>query len=127
MQTYFVQASVRVGNHALTAEETAAGVPERQPFVDADGLPADPDTVALALLAPTGEQVTFGYPTAGDEDAGALTKESDGRFYADWIPTAEEDGLWRWYLLGQMELGTQRPDQDVFYVARAITLAPVPA
>lgn len=125
MQSVCVATTVRVGNHLLTAEEAAAGQPQRLPFVDGDGAPVDPDQVALSLTAATGVTHTFGYPDAGPTDAGVLTKQETGRFYADWTPglpagAAAEDGLWRWRLVGAMTLGSAQSDQDVFYVRREI-------
>ena len=124
MQSVCVATTVRVGNHLLTAPEQAAGVPQRLPFVDDAGDPVDPDAVALALTAATGETRTFGYPAAGPDDAGVLTKQETGRFYVDWAPAGPEDGVWRWYLVGAMSLGTSQSDQDVFYVRREIAPGP---
>jgi hypothetical protein len=130
MQSVCVATTVRVGNHRLTAEESAAGQPQRLPFVDADGVPVDPDQVALSLTAATGQTRTFAYPTAGPTDAGVLTRQETGRFYVDWAPglpagAQDEDGLWRWFLVGAMTLGSAQSDQDVFFVRREI--APGPA
>ena len=88
--------------------------------MDDVGAPVDPDTVAVFLTAPTGETRTFGWPDAGPTDVGELTQEETGRFYVDWIPADGEDGLWRWELRAQMELGSGRTDQDVFFVKRTI-------
>ena len=88
--------------------------------MDEDGAPVDPDAVALALTAPTGETRTFAWPTPGPTDAGALEQEETGRFFVDWTPAEGEDGLWRWSLLGAMALGTAQSDQDVFFVKRPI-------
>ena len=118
MQTATIASTVRVGNHTLSAEEAAAGVPPRQAFVDGDGAAVDPDEVALALEAPSGAVHTFGYPTAGPTDEGVLAKEETGRFYVDWILPAGEDGVWTWFLAGATTLGTAWSDQDVFYVKR---------
>jgi hypothetical protein len=125
MQSVCVATTVRVGNHLLTAEETAAGVAPRKPFVDGAGAPVDPDHVALSLTAAGGATRTFGYPAAGPTDAGVLTREATGRFYVDWAPglpadAGAEDGLWRWFLVGAMTLGSAQSDQDVFYVRREI-------
>jgi hypothetical protein len=119
-----VATTVRVGNHLLTAQEQAAGAPQRLPFVDENGAPVDPDSVALLLTAPTGTTRSFGYPTAGPEDAGVLEQQETGRFYVDWTPEEAEDGVWRWALAGAMELGTSQSDQDVFFVRRGITPGP---
>ena len=124
MQSVCVATTVRVGNHTLTAPEQAAGVSQRLPFVDEDGVPADPDQVAVALTAPGGVTRTFGYPSAGPDDAGVLTKQETGRFYVDWTPAGGEDGVWRWALVGAMTLGTAQSDQDVFYVRREIAPGP---
>ena len=120
MQSSSVGTTVRVGNHTLTPEEQAAGVPDREPFVDDTGAPVDPDTVALGLLAPTGLRRTFGYPAAAPEDTGVLTREETGRFYVDWTPAGDEDGVWSWFLVGGMTGGASLSDQDVFYTKRPI-------
>ena len=123
MQTTSVGSTWRLGNHALTAEEAAAGVPERLAFVErVDGVlvPADPDAVTMGLTAPTGETRTFGWPDAGPTDTGTLEAESTGRFYVDWTPEAGEDGLWRWQMDARWTLGTSQSDQDVFCVKRPI-------
>ena len=124
MQSVSVATTVRVGNHLLTAAEQAAGVPQRLPFVDEAGAPVDPDQVAVALTNAGGTTRTFGYPTAGPDDAGVLTRQEAGRFYVDWTPAGAEDGLWRWYLVGATDLGSSQSDQDVFYVKRAIAPPP---
>lgn len=124
MQTSPTLTTVTVGNHLLTAAEAAAGAPQRDPFVGEDGLPVDPDAVTLALTAPDGVTRTFGWPAAGPTDAGTLTQQETGRFYVAWAPDADADGLWRWFLLGAMELGTSHSDQDVFYVQRPIAPGP---
>ena len=124
MQTSPVLTTVTVGNHLRTAAETAAGVPQRDPFLDEDGVPVDPDAVTLALTAPTGTTRTFAWPAAGPTDAGALTQQATGRFFVAWAPADGEDGLWRWSLLGAMDLGTGYSDQDVFYVQRPIAPGP---
>jgi len=120
VQSVSVATTVRVGNHTLTPQEQAAGVPEREPFVDAGGTPIDPDQVAIWLVAPTGQARSFAYPTAGTTDSGTVTKQQTGRFYVDWTPDTPEDGVWRWYLVGAMTLGAGQSDQDVFYVRRPI-------
>jgi hypothetical protein len=124
MQSVCVATTVRVGNHLLTAEEAAAGQPQRLPFADEDGAPVDPDTVLLALTAATGETRTFAYPDVGPDDSGVLTRQEEGRFYVDWTPLDPEDGLWRWALVGAMSLGTAQSDQDVFFVRRPIAPGP---
>ena len=96
MQSSSVASTVRVGNHALTAGEAAAGQPARWPFVDEDGAPVDPDAVALALTAPTGETRTFAWPTAGPTDSGALEQEERGASSWTGRRGRREDGLWRW-------------------------------
>jgi len=115
-----VATTVRVGNHTLSAAEQAAGVPDREPFVDASGNPTDPQSVAIWLVAPTGTKRSFAYPTAGTTDSGTVTRQQVGRFYVDWTPNTPEDGLWCWYLVGSMTLGAGQTDQDVFYVRRPI-------
>jgi hypothetical protein len=127
VQSVCVLTSVRVGNHALSSAEQAAGLPPREPFVDDDGAPIDPDQVSLWLVAATGAQRAFSWPTPGPDDDGTLTQESPGRFYVDWTPDDDEDGLWRWFLVGAMTLGTAQSDQDVFYVRRPIAGLPVVA
>jgi len=127
MQSVCTLTTVRVGNHALTSQEQAAGVPPRLPFVDEDGVPVDPSQVALWLQAagPNGGTVrTFAYPTAGPNDTGLLTKETTGRFYVDWTPDDPEDGLWTWHLVGATTGGASQSDQDVFYVRRPIAGGP---
>jgi hypothetical protein len=124
MQSVTVATTVRIGNHTLTAAESAAGLAQRLPFVDEAGAPVDPDVVTLALTAPTGTTFGFAYPAPGPDDAGTLTKQEDGRFYVDWTPAAGEDGVWRWFLKGEMELGAGQGDQDVYYVQREITPGP---
>lgn len=120
MQSVAALTTVRVGNHTRSEAEIAAGVPERLPFVDADGAPADPDAVRLGLEAPTGDVYTFAYPTAGPDDEGLLQQEETGRFYVDWTPQAAEDGVWAWFLLGAMTPGSSMSDQDVFYTKRPL-------
>lgn len=120
MQSSSLGTTVRVGNHALTPEEQAAGAPDRKPFVDAAGNPVDPSTVSLGLLAPDGTRRTFGWPTAATGDTGTLTKESTGRFYRDWASVDGEDGVWCWFLVGSMGTGSKLTDQDVYYVKRPI-------
>jgi hypothetical protein len=119
-----VQTTVTVGNHLLTAAEQAAGVPQRPPFVDDAGDPVDPDTVLIVLTSPDKVNRSFGWPVAGPEDVGVCERQETGRFFVLWAPDAPEDGLWRWYLKGEMTLGSKRPDQDVFYVQRPIAPAP---
>lgn len=121
MQTATALTTVRVGNHTRSPEEIAAGAPDRLPFVDADGAPVDPDEVRLALAAPTGVVYTFAYPTVGTGDAGLVQQEAVGRFYVDWTPQGEEDGVWGWFLLGAMAPGSSMSDQDVFYTKRPLT------
>jgi hypothetical protein len=120
VQSVTVATTVRVGNHALTAAEQAAGVPDREPFVDPTGTPIDPSSVAIWLTAPTGQVRSFAYPTPGPTDEGAVAKETTGRYYVDWTPDTPEDGVWRWYLVGAMSLGAGQSDQDLFYVRRPI-------
>jgi hypothetical protein len=122
-----VLTSVRIGNHTRSSAEQQAGLPPREPFVDDDGAPVDPDQVSLWLVAATGAQRSFAWPTAGPDDDGTLTQEETGRFYVDWTPDDDEDGLWRWFLVGAMTLGTAQSDQDVFYVRRPIAGLPVVA
>jgi hypothetical protein len=124
MQTVSVASTVRVGNHALTAAEAAAGLAPRDPFVDEDGAPTDPDTVLLAVQLPTGAARSYAYPTAGPTDTGVLEQESTGRFYVDVTPDEAEDGLWTWHLAGAATLGSSHADQDVFYVQRLIAPGP---
>jgi hypothetical protein len=124
VQSVCVATTVRVGNHLLTAAEQAAGAPQRLPFVDADGAPVDPDSVALLLTAPTGTTRSFAWPTAGGQDTGVLTRQEVGRFFVDWTPDDPEDGVWRWALAGGMTLDSSQSDQDVFFVRRGITPAP---
>lgn len=118
MQSSSVGTTVRVGNHTLSAEELAAGVPPRAPFTDAAGAPADPPAVRLALEEPGGVVRTFGWPTGEAGDSGLLTKESAGRFYTDWTPDVDEDGLWAWFLSGGDAGTTGHTDQDTFFVKR---------
>ena len=120
MNTSAVGATVRVGNHSLTPEEAAAGEPERAPYVDADGAPVDPDAVTIGLVAPTGTVRTFAYPTVSVGDEGLVQQEATGRFYVDWTPGADEDGVWSWVMNGGMSGGSAVTDQDVFYVKRPI-------
>lgn len=125
MQSVCLATSVRVGNHVVTAEEAAAGVAPRKPFIDETGAPVDPDFVGLALTAATGQIRTFAYPTAGPTDTGVLTKQETGRFYVDWAPglpvgPQAEDGLWGWTLTATRTLGQPQSDQDVFFVRRAL-------
>ena len=124
MQSVAVATTVRVGNHTLTPDEAAAGVPQRDPFVGEDGLPVDPSTVGIWLQAPTGQVRSFAYPAAGAGDTGVVTKQETGRFYVDWTPDDPEDGVWRWFLVGAMTFGSSLSDQDVFYAKRPIV--PVP-
>jgi hypothetical protein len=126
VQTVSVASTVRVGNHALTPEEAAAGLTPRDPFVDADGAPTDPSSVLVVLQAPSGEARTFAYPTPGPTDTGPVEQESAGRFYVDWTPADAEDGLWRWTLAGAMAFGSSLADQDVFFVKRPIAPPPAP-
>lgn len=123
MLTLPLLSTVTVGNHLLTAAEQAAGAPQRPPFADEAGDPVDPDTVQIVLTAPGRVDRSFGYPAAGPDDVGVVTRQAAGRFYVQWAPAAPEDGLWTWYLVGQMELGTGWSDQDVFYVQRPIAPA----
>ena len=124
MLTLPLLTTVTVGNHLLTAAEQAAGAPQRPPFVDEAGDPVDPDTVQIVLTAPTGEDRSYGYPAAGPDDAGTVTRQEAGRYYVQLAPGEGEDGLWRWYLVGQMELGTGWSDQAVFYAQRPIAPGP---
>lgn len=117
MQTESVLTTVRVGNHTRSAEEIAAGAPDRLPYVDEDGEPVDPDEVTVTLTAPTGAAYHFSYPTIGPEDEGAVQQESTGRFYVDWTPQRDEDGLWTWEQYAA-RTGSSVNDQDPFYVKR---------
>ena len=122
MQTVAAESTVKVGNHSLTPAEAAAGVPPRQPFVDAAGAAADPTTVRIFLGDPAGTVRSFSWPTTQTGDAGAVTRQEVGRFYVEWTPDADEDGVWAWALVG---LGQPTPtaslaDQDVFYCKRPI-------
>ena len=126
MQTVATDSTVKVGNHSLTPAEAAAGVPPRQPFVDAAGVAADPTTVRIFLDDPTGTRRSFSWPATQTGDAGPATRQEVGRFYVDWTPAQPEDGVWRWSLVG---VGQPTPtaslaDQDVFYCKRPIV--PVP-
>lgn len=123
MNTSAVGFTVRVGNHALSAEEAATGAPNRLPYVGDDGEPVDPDNVRIWLQAPTGTVWRFSYPTVVVGDEGLVQQESTGRFYVDWTPTAEEDGLWRWMSEGASS-GSAVTDQDAFYVKRPIVSPP---
>jgi len=119
MNTSAAGSTVRVGNHAVSAEEQAAGAPDRLPYVDDAGAPVDPDAVTIWLAAPTGQVRRFRYPTVDVGDQGLVQQESAGRFYVDWTPLAPEDGLWTWASLGEMS-GSSVGDQDAFYVKRPI-------
>lgn len=117
MQTESVLTTVRVGNHTRSAEEVAAGAPDRLPYVDENGDPVDPDTVRVFLGAPDGTVYTFAYPTIGAGDEGLVQQESTGRFYVDWTPAEDEDGLWAWVQTAG-RTGSSVADQDVFFVKR---------
>jgi hypothetical protein len=119
MQSVCAATTVRVGNHSLTAEEVAAGVPQRLPFVEkVDGVnvPVDPDVVRLRIITAAGTTYSFRYPAAGPTDDGVLATEETGRFYVDWTPGYTEDGLVQWFLEAGQTLGTGQSDQDVFSV-----------
>lgn len=120
MNTSAVGSTVRVGNHSVSAEEAAAGAPARLPYVDDDGAPVDPDTVRIRLSSPTGEVRRFSYPSIDAGDEGLVQQEETGRFYVDWTPVGDEDGLWRWTSLGA-KTGSAVADQDVFFVKRPLT------
>jgi len=124
MQTNPVGTTWTLGNHRLTDAEAAAGLPQRDPFYDADGLPGDPDEVRLTVTDPMGVTSTYGWPTPEPGDAGALEQQETGRFFVAVTPLEGEDGLWRWWLRGAMTLGTAASDQDVFYVQREIAPGP---
>lgn len=124
MQTNPVGTTWTLGNHLLTDAEAAAGLPQRDPFFGADGLPVDPDEVVLDVTAATGTTDRYRWPTAGPDDAGALTQQETGRFFVAVTPVEGEDGLWRWWLRGAMLAGTAASDQDVFYVQREIAPGP---
>jgi hypothetical protein len=126
MHTLAVGSTVRVGNHSLTPEEEARGVPPRLPYVDEAGAPVDPDTVDIWLTAPTGETRSFAYPSVGTGDTGLVQKEADGRFYVDWTPVAEEDGVWRWFSVGAITAGSSYSDQDVFFAKRPVVPVAAP-
>ena len=122
MQTVATESTVKVGNHSLTPAEAAAGVPPRQPFVDANSVAADPQTVRIFLHDPTGTVRSFSWPTAQTGDTGPVTRQEVGRFYVRWTPDQPEDGMWRWFLVGvgQPTPTASTSDQDVFYVKRPI-------
>lgn len=120
MQTATALTTVRVGNHTRSPEEIAAGAPDRLPFVDGAGVPTDPDEVRLRLGPKQGPTYTFAYPTVGPDDQGLVQKEATGRFYVDWTPQADEDGLWVWELVGAMDPGSSMSDQDAFYTKRPL-------
>ena len=122
MNSSAVGFTVRVGNHTVSPEEAAAGVPPREPYVDDAGAPVDPDAVRIWLEAPTGQVWRFSYPTVAPEDEGLVQQESTGRFYVDWTPAAGEDGLWSWMSEGASS-GSAVTDQDVFYVKRPLVPA----
>ena len=126
MHTLAVGSTVRVGNHSLTPEEEAAGVPPRLPYVDGTNTPVDPDTVRYWLVAPTGETRTFAYPTVGTGDSGLVHQQETGRFYIDWTPIETEDGLWTWYSQAERIASDGLSDQDTFFVKRPIVPVTAP-
>ena len=120
MDTSAVGATVRVGNHTMTPEETAAGAPLRLPYVDEDGAPVDPDSVTITFRAPDGTRLDYAWPTVAVGDDGLVQQEETGRFYVDWTPGADEDGVWAWVMNGAIAGGSAVTDQDCFYVKRPI-------
>jgi hypothetical protein len=129
MQSQEVGTTTVVGNHALTADEIAAGAPPRPPFLGPEpspgvpGQPIDPDSVQIFLLAPTGQQRAFSWPLPQEGDAGSVVRQEVGRFYVAWTPAPAEDGLWRWTLKADMATGQGQTDQGTFFVERPIVLA----
>lgn len=124
MQTNPPGTTVLIGNHTLTAAEIAAGVRQRDPFVDDDLVPTDPDEALVEHTDPDGVVATYRWPEAGPEDAGVLTRQETGRFFVAVTPPRGADGTHRWYLKGEMVLGSATPDQDVFCMQRDITRGP---
>ena len=124
METNAVGHTVRVGNHNMTPEETAAGAPVRLPYVDEDGAPVDPDAVSITFRAPDGTRLHYAWPTVAVGDEGLVQQEETGRFYVDLTPGEDGDGVWSWASVGGMSGGSAVTDQDVFYAKRPIV--PVP-
>jgi hypothetical protein len=103
---------IRLGNHAGdNPDETT-----RAAFTDVTGTAADPTTVVLEILKPSGTTLTYNYPTQGAGD-GLLTKETTGRYYRDL--SLDTAGLWHWTLSGTGTVETS--EQGAFYVRRQVT------
>lgn len=63
------------------------------PFTNAAGEAADPDTVVLAYMDPSGNKTELTYGV--DEE---VVKDSTGNYHVDIVP--DEAGGWRWLWTG---------------------------
>lgn len=79
---------VRFGNYSGAAAADA--------FKTLAGTATDPTAVTLTIRKPDGDQLVYGWPSAGAD--GTLTRESAGRFYAD--VAIDQSGMWAYRLVG---------------------------
>lgn len=112
IEAFDVGDKVRLGNAAGANEDETV----RTAFIDITGAAADPTTVSLEVLKPSGTALTYNYPTQGAGD-GLLTREEVGRFYRD--VSLDTAGLWHWKLTGTGTVETS--ESGAFYVRRTTT------
>lgn len=70
-------------------------------FTDLNNAPADPDTVTLRVLPPTGVAVSYTYALA------EVTKDDVGRYHYDLPLTFSGEWLYRWVGTGAVAAATE--------------------
>lgn len=108
----------RLGNHAVSALELAAGVPAsaRSAFCNLAGVPTDPTAVTLSVQKPDGTVLTYVWPILGGAN-GLLTRESVGRFFQD--VSFDRATRWTWSLSSTGVVQSSTGDGEVWVRASA--------
>lgn len=104
---------LRLGNHAATAAETAAGTPvTRAAFRDGNNSVGDPSPVTITIKAPDGTTLAAVW-TGGAAGSGTngIVRESLGRYSLDY--TVTQAGTHLWELRGEGTIITV--EQSQFY------------
>lgn len=104
---------LRLGNHAATASETAAGTTvTRAAFRDSTNAIADPTAATITIKAPDGTTMVATW-TGGAAGSGTngIIRESLGRYYLDY--TVTQAGTHFWELAGSGTIVTV--EQSQFY------------